>query len=182
MLEALPCPKCGCPVQLSHVYCPECGVSLKKWPLRDSTCADMVKQASELSGSANEIVRRSLFPTAESFLEDCSLALEDYKIKTSIRDEKLILEKEAAITSDDRALFRAYKKKQAKIAVAEKEFNRTYRKYAAKTKDDSFYAIICICEIRNNPRLDINADFDDHQLVLRFPTKKDAEKAILESK
>ena len=173
--ETLFCENCGAQPKPDANYCGKCGNAMKPDVVVQfgSAYERIAKDAIETCKRSIETSEQILFPTAEEFLKECRLILEDYKIKTSIQNKKLVLEKEAKITSADKALFRAYQRKQAKIVEAEKEFDKISDKYRARKKDDSFYAILHICEVRNTPRREIEANFDDYGLVLYFPTRKD---------
>ena len=97
--------------------------------------------------------------------------IKEHNIKSTVERQKLVLEKQGKITTADKALFKAYIKRQKAIEAADDEYAKVYNKFIDR-KDNSFGIILRIAELKNTLCLNVEANIDDYGLVLYFPKAK----------
>ena len=156
------CPKCEWKGAPDANYCGKCGYSYINGG------ENIESKSTEIAQRALNMLENILTPTPEVFVEHFSSWIKKHNIKSTMEPKKLILEKQGRITAADKALLKAYNKRQKAVDTAENEYAKVYNKFI-KRKDNSFGIMLRIAELRNDRRFDVEANIDDYGLVLFFP-------------
>ena len=159
------CPKCGWKGAPDANYCGKCGHSYINGG------ENVESKAVEIAQQAIDMLQNVIAPTPKTFAEQFSGWIEKFSIKSTIESKKLVLEKQGKITAADKALFKAYVKRQKAMEAAEDEFAEVYNKFIER-KDNSFGIILRIAELKNTLCLNVEDNIDDYGLVLYFPKAK----------